>query len=78
MQLSQLMGEDSESLDKLFSCLSLSFLICEMGTIIYVGQLAKALWPYWIADCLHPTLAFFLVSLLQVVPCGGVPDGDLS
>ena len=46
------MGEDSESLDKLFSCLSLSFLICEMGTIIYVGQLAKALWPYWIADCL--------------------------
>ena len=46
--------------------LSLSFLICEMGIIIYVRRFAKARWPYLIADCLHPTLALFLVSLFQV------------
>ena len=60
------MGKDSKPLNKFFNCLSLSFLICEMGTIIYGGRLAKALRPYWIAGCLHPALALILVSLLQV------------
>lgn len=45
--------------------LSLGFLKCKMGIIIYGRWFAKAQWLYSIAHCLHPALALFFVSLLQ-------------